>query len=264
MITSVIGQMDRNDQLVIVDAGSTDSTPDILNAYSAHITHVEVAPLKQAPAIRWGFDHFTSDLCCYLNTDDILMPGAIERIKNHFAKHPQCDAVYSHRAFIDGQSRVSRIWHLPEHRTALMGRWDYIPQETCFWRRSAMDVAGGIDASFDFAMDYDFFCRLMRNGRLERLNEFLACFREHEESKTNNLVTTIGAEEVDRVRAKYGFTTSGLWRGIGRLLRHYIELKSRLALTANLQAELQVDVNIAIRKAGHSSPADETIGEPKF
>ena len=251
MIRSVAAQLEPEDRLVIVDAGSTDATRDELERHRAEIAHVEMTPLKQAPAIRWGFDNFDSDICCYLNTDDVLLPGSIARVKAFFEHNPEQDAVYSHRVFIDAAGSVRRIWNLPAHSDMLMGRWDYIPQETCFWRREAMDSAGGIDPSFDFAMDYDFFCRLMRSASMYRMDAYLAAFRDHEESKTSNLVATLGAKEVALVREKYGLGTSGGWRLVGRMLREFVEWRSRSAFTPELQASLQQLVN--------QSSLDETM-----
>ena len=131
-----------------------------------------------------------------------------------------------------------------------MKRWDYIPQETCFWRREAMDRVGGIDASFDFAMDYDFFCRLMNDVRFERLPGFLAAFREHQTSKTQTLNDSVGADEVASVRRAHGVqntTTHWGWRAVGRALRHYVEWGSAMALSKPAIARLQAQVNQATR-----------------
>ncbi len=238
MIRSVVTQLDEGDQFVIVDAGSTDATPGILERYADRITHVEVTPLKQAPAIRWGFERYQADLCGYLNTDDLLLPGAVAKVKAFFDTHPEAGAVYSNRAFIDAESRLTRVWHLLRHSNALMGRWDYIPQETCFWRSQAMHIAGGIDPAFDFAMDYDFFCRLMATTTMHHVDDFLAAFRDHDQSKTANLVDSVGAKEVEIVRQRYGYATNGVWRLVGKLLRHTIDIRSAAYLTNKRRAQL--------------------------
>ena len=84
----------------------------------------------------------------YLNSDDVLAPGALDFVARYFAAHPEVDAIYSHRIFIDENNLVTRYWILPPHHTWMMQRWDYIPQETCFWRRRIYDKVGGIDPSF--------------------------------------------------------------------------------------------------------------------
>jgi hypothetical protein len=53
-------------------------------------------------------------------------------------------------------------------------------------------------------MDYDLFVRMMRSGKFRRVNRILAVFRQHESSKTTKIYDTIGAEEIQAVREKYG------------------------------------------------------------
>lgn len=189
-------------EYVVMDGGSSDQTGEILSRYRSRLTHVESAPDGgQADAVARGFAHTTGEIMAYLNSDDMLAPGALEFVSNFFEHHPRVDALYSHRVFVDEENVVNSYWILPPHSNWLMKRWDYIPQETCFWRRRIYDKAGGIDASFEFALDYDLFARFMEHGRLVRANRFLGAFRRHSSSKTAGL--TSGHPEIDRVRAAH-------------------------------------------------------------
>jgi hypothetical protein len=47
-------------------------------------------------------------------------------------------------------------------------------------------------------------------AKFVRVNRFLGVFREHEEAKTSQLLTTVGAAETNRVREKYGITLGRL------------------------------------------------------
>ena len=46
-------------------------------------------------------------------------------------------------------------WIMPRHDPKVLEWIDYVPQETMFWRKRAWDLAGGIDPSFQFALDWD-------------------------------------------------------------------------------------------------------------
>ena len=76
---------------------------------------------------------------------------------------------------VNAQNRVVGYWILPEHENHFLQRYDLIPQETCFWRRSLFEKAGNIDASYRFAMDYDLFVRFMNHGVLSATHP--ACLR---------------------------------------------------------------------------------------
>jgi glycosyltransferase involved in cell wall biosynthesis len=204
-IRSVLLQGYPNLEYVVMDGGSTDETPQILKRYEKQLAHVESArDGGQADAVLRGFAYTHGEIMAYLNSDDLLAPGALEFAGKFFLEHPHVDAVYSHRVFIDESNLVDSYWILPAHRNWMMKRWDYIPQETCFWRRRIYEEVGGIDPSFQFALDYDLFVRFMERGRMERVNRFLGAFRRHAASKTAGLMEGRVHPEVARVRKGHG------------------------------------------------------------
>ena len=189
-------------EYVVMDGGSSDQTTEILSRYQSRLTHVESAPDGgQADAVARGFAHTTGEIMAYLNSDDMLAPGALQFVSTFFDQHPRVDVLYSHRVFVDEANVVESYWILPSHSNWLMKRWDYIPQETCFWRRRIYEEVGGIDSSFEFALDYDLFARFMEHGRFVRADRFLGAFRRHSASKTAGLAA--GHAEIDRVRAAH-------------------------------------------------------------
>jgi glycosyltransferase involved in cell wall biosynthesis len=229
-IRSVLRQGYSRLEYVVMDGGSTDGTAEILKKYESQLTHVESAPDRgQADAVSRGFGHSSGEIMAYLNSDDLLAPGALDFVAQFFSDNPQVDAIYSHRVFIDDANIVDKYWILPEHRNWLMKRWDYIPQETCFWRRRIYEQAGGINASFQFALDYDLFVRFMELGRMERVNRFLGAFRQHAASKTATLKEGIVHPEVARVRKVnhiwfprgHGFMELGLSRWVESQSRNF-------------------------------------------
>ncbi len=93
---------------------------------------------------------------------------------------------------------------MPRHEADSIEWIDYVPQETLFWRKRAWDVAGGIDPSFQFALDWDLLARFHQAGcRIVRLPYFLGCFRVHPQQKTSQVIHTTGAEEMARIRLRF-------------------------------------------------------------
>jgi len=201
-ITSVLEQQDVSVQYIVVDGLSDDQTPRVLDTYRNRIdTLIVEKDSGQADALAKGFALAKAEFVCYLNSDDYLFPGALKRAIDALRSRRDVDLVYSHRTYVDAEDRFLRYWNLPRHCNYIHLRWDFIPQETCVWRRKAMDSVGGIDRTYNFAMDYDLFARMMRAGqRFIRLPLFLAAFREHARSKTTRLMDSLGASEVQRVQ----------------------------------------------------------------
>jgi glycosyltransferase involved in cell wall biosynthesis len=210
-VRSVLLQSYANLEYIVMDGGSTDATCRALAPYRHLLSHfVSERDQGQADALARGFERTTGDIMGYLNSDDMLAPDALHFIADYFQTHPKIDAIYSHRCLVNAQNRVMGYWILPTHNNYLMQRFDLIPQETCFWRRRLFEMAGNIDASYRFAMDYDLFVRFMKQGVIARVNRVLGAFRVHDESKTMRLLATLGEEEKQRVLNRYDLTIN--WR----------------------------------------------------
>ena len=129
-----------------MDGGSTDDTVSRLARYKDQFSFFASEPDNgQADAIAKGFARSSGEIMAYLNSDDLLAPGTLHFVAKFFKGHPDVDCIYSHRCTVDENDRVVWYWILPPHQDSLMKRWDFIPQETCFWRRSLFEKAGNID-----------------------------------------------------------------------------------------------------------------------
>ncbi len=192
---------------IVMDGGSKDDSVEVIRAREAKLKHWQSKPDKgQAAAIREGFSHTDcgpDDLMAYLNSDDLFTPGAVDFVVKWFALHPEVDVVYGHRIIINEKDEEVGRWVLPPHDPEVLGLVDFVPQETLFWRKRIYDAVGGIDPSFQFAMDWDFLLRLRNAGaRIERLPWFLGCFRVHEAQKTQASINDVGAREIEQLRRR--------------------------------------------------------------
>ena len=229
-IRSVLMQGYPKLELIVMDGGSRDATTDVIRKYRAHLKYAESKKDKgQADAVVRGFKHSTGEIMAYLNSDDMLAPGALEFVAQYFQDHPEVDMVYSHRVIVDDDNKVTGHWILPQHSDWYMQRWDYIPQETCFWRRSIYEKVGGIDRTYRFALDFDLFVRYMRAGAcIRRVDRFLGAFRVHEVSKTSSeLHVGTVHPEVARVWRTYKVRLAR-WQEMPAVgIREWIDVKSR-------------------------------------
>jgi ADP-heptose:LPS heptosyltransferase/GT2 family glycosyltransferase len=191
----------------VQDGGSQDRSVEIIRRYADRLAGWHSGKDRgQSDAIRQGFDQLPGepgDIMAWLNSDDLLAPRALRFIGEYFVRHPQVDVVYGHRIIIDDLDREIGRWILPPHDRAALEWIDYVPQETLFWRRRAWDAVGGLDPSFQFALDWDLLARFQQAGaRIVRLPYFLGCFRLHSEQKTSAHIHTTGQEEMTRIRTR--------------------------------------------------------------
>ncbi len=222
-IDSVLNQDYPRLEYVVQDGGSTDDTPTVLDRYRHRLHHCEIRQDRgQSHAINLGFAHTTGEIMAYLNSDDLLLPGALHAVAHYFERHPEVDVVYGHRVIIDQHGLERGRWVLPPHDSEALKWADFIPQETLFWRRRIWEKVGGIDESFRFAMDWDLLLRFQEAGaRFYRLGRFLGCFRVHDSSKTVSSVNEVGLQEMDRLRRR-SFGRPVAYPEINAHLRGYI------------------------------------------
>lgn len=205
-MTSVIGQRYTNLDYIVQDGASTDESVAIIKRHESQLKYwSSEKDSGQSDALVRGFAHMDCgphDIMAYLNSDDMLMPGALDYVAAEFACHPELDVIYGHRVMIDETDREIGRWVTPRHDPQVLAHSDLVPQETLFWRRRIYDRAGGIDPSFHFAMDWDLLVRFSAAGaRMRRVPYFLGLFRVHDAQKTSVAIDDIGKAEMDRIRA---------------------------------------------------------------
>jgi glycosyltransferase involved in cell wall biosynthesis len=202
-IESVLGQNYPSLEYVVQDGGSDDGSRQILDRYSPQLHHWESASDGgQTSALNRGFARTSGEVMSYLNSDDLLLPGALSYVARFLHNHPEVEVVYGHRVLIDEVGLEIGRQVIPRHNDRVLSWADFIPQETVFWRRAAWERAGAtFDESFQCAMDWDLLVRLREVGaRMVRLPRFLGAFRVHGDQKTSALGPTIGVDEMERIR----------------------------------------------------------------
>jgi glycosyltransferase involved in cell wall biosynthesis len=204
-LESVLGQGYPRLEYIVQDGGSRDGTAAILERHRARLARCVSAPDGgQAHALNLGFAGSQGEVMGYLNSDDLLVAGALHAVAAAFACHPEVDVVYGHRIVIDTDDREIGRWVLPAHDDAVLSWADYVPQETLFWRRRIWERAGArLDESFRFALDWDLLLRFRDAGaRFLRLPRFLGCFRLHAAQKTSSHMEDLGLVEMARLRER--------------------------------------------------------------
>jgi len=169
---------------IVVDGASTDGTCEILKRYSAqpgweHLRWISEPDRGQSDAINKGFRMASGDLIAWLNSDDYLLPGALQAIAQYAAKYPSMDIVYGDSIFVNKQGNLLRA--KKEHRfdfRVLLYYGCYIQSNTSFYRKHLIDDGLLLQDSYRVCMDWEYYVRLAANGiTFGYLNRPIAAFR---------------------------------------------------------------------------------------
>lgn len=183
-IESVLSQNYPIVEYIIVDGNSSDRTLEIIREYQnrSDFPHTIKAVLSEPDngmydAIAKGFEMATGDIFCYLNSDDIFEPNALNSVGEHFAKNPKDQVIYHEDVVLVEGWKYPNINQPARLTTSDLLSGHILFQDGVFWRRKAYECIGGVRRDLKLAGDFDLWLRLSARFRLVRRPNHVSCFR---------------------------------------------------------------------------------------
>jgi glycosyltransferase involved in cell wall biosynthesis len=240
-IQSVLSQEYSNLEYVVIDGGSTDESPAIIEKYRDRLHFACSEPDGgHISAINKGFSHTSGEIMAWLNSDDMYFPWTLRTVSSIMTALPQIEWLttlrpaywdyhgfcidvgtdipgFSREAFLDG----CYIAPTPKGSGDMLGYYPPLQQESTFWRRSLWERAGGqVDTQFKLAADFDLWGRFYEHGELYGTSAPLAGFRLQYTQKTKQWSAYVAdaQKSIDGLRKRLGWK-SDKGRRIGMRLR---------------------------------------------
>lgn len=205
-IESVLAQSYPELEHIVVDGMSSDDTAEILARYP-HLRVIRERDSGQADAINKGFKSATGEIFCFLNSDDTFEPGALQRVAQEIDPDSGRYIVMGRCRFIDDEDRFIGVEHpsaFESHKRVLEIWKGYaIPQPAVFWRREVWEACGPLDDREALMLDYDLFCRFSRHYKFFVIDQIVANYRLHAESKTGAVDDERRLREAIQVSRRY-------------------------------------------------------------
>ncbi len=208
-ILSVLNQDYPNIEYIVIDGGSTDGSVDIIKKYENRLAFWISEPDNgQSQAINKGFKRAAGEIFNWLNSDDLLMPGATTIAAHYLNKYPELGMVYGDRLIVDENDNVLKCVELPSFRRCFYRFGRFLPQETGFFRREMWNRANGLNENLHISMDRDLWLKFMKIGKIYHIPFVMGSWRQHANAKSYLAFgpqhgSGKGCEEKARVEAKH-------------------------------------------------------------
>ncbi len=181
-IESVFAQTMDDFELIVVDDGSTDGSREIIESYLVDprvrfrpVDHIGQAKARNA-AIEWA----RAPLIAFLDADDEWLPEKLAKQVALFDRDPSLGVVYSRRFLVDESGREIPYEQPPFYRGDVareMFHDNFVCFSTALVRRLVLEHIGLLDASWDLAVDYEFWLRVIAHYRFDFVDEPLVKYR---------------------------------------------------------------------------------------
>ncbi|MCB0194135.1 MAG: glycosyltransferase [Anaerolineae bacterium] len=187
-IRSVLLQGYPNLEYSIIDGGSSDGSVEIIRKYEPWLSYwVSERDRGQAHAINKGFARATGDLLGWINSDDMLLPGALRQFGRSFSKHPESillGDIINYREYL-GLQKLDRQKNVSFKTILEPWRYDmHWQQPGVYFPRKVFTQIGLFDENLHYVFDWDWMCRALQKFDVHYLHIPVAQFRLHYQSKT--------------------------------------------------------------------------------
>jgi len=186
-IESVLAQDYPGVEYIIMDGGSTDETAAVVKDYSSRVVFVSERDRGQSHAINKGFQRARGEVLAWINSDDILLRGAVGKAVGAFGDDARIGAVYGEGYLMDeaGHLTARFPYTQPFDLWRLTHLSDYILQQSVFFRKHAVAEVGWLREELHYTMDWDLLIRIGKRYPLRRIPEYLGCIRDYGDTKTS-------------------------------------------------------------------------------
>lgn len=259
-VDSVINQSYSNIEIIVVDDGSTDKTPDILRTYGDKIKYIRQENQGPSSAVNKGIRSANGSLICWLGSDDLYMPNKIERQVEFLQNDQSISVVYSDYITIDSYGNEINKVHIShpsqEKFTRMLLIRNFINGSTVMMRRECLDNVGFYDENLGADPDGDMWFRLLKNGyKFGHIPEPLVKYRWHQNNVSHNVGLMRNCKDKVRLKVIQQFSVQELFGDViankGSLSNAYEEIAWHLFRDFNLKsAEAALKISYDLREKG--------------
>jgi glycosyltransferase involved in cell wall biosynthesis len=193
-IQSALNQTYENTEIIIVDDGSTDDTPDLCRKYAgeSRVRYIRKRNGGIGSALNTGISAMKGEWFKWLSSDDYLQPEAVELLLRK-AHDVNGKIIYSSYRVVDAKNEV--IDFCPEYQRSYLDFVAHLVRahigngSSILIHRSVFEKVGLFDESLKSGEDYEFWLRacLLHKYRFHCLQAFVLNYRKHQKQLSSQI-----------------------------------------------------------------------------
>lgn len=192
-VQSVLGQSYKDFELVVVDDGSTDKTPEILKKFGSKFRYIRQKNKGASAALNAGIKASKGDFLAWLSSDDVYLPTKLDEQMKFFEEHPEASLVYTDFCVIDEKGKILREVRLPFYPNKKdfilnMIRGNFINGSSVVFKKECIDRIGFFDESMVLHADENMWFRMLKHFSFGSVPKVLLKYREHAKMASKDLV----------------------------------------------------------------------------
>lgn len=196
-IESALAQTYWPVEVIVVDDGSTDRSPEIAQRFPVRYIRQPNRGLTKSRNL--GVRKCRGSYVVFLDADDRLKPNAIKAGFRVLAEHPECAMAVGDHIFVSREGRRLAGSHkkcLPASHYEALLKSNFIEMiSTVLFRRSVLEDVGGFDTGLRVAEDYELYLRIAKDYPICCHPTVIAEYRMHQANVSHNsalmLATTL-------------------------------------------------------------------------
>ena len=204
-IDSILSQGYPELEYIIIDGGSTDNSVEIIRKYAKHLAWwVSEKDRGQSHAINKGLARCTGEIFNWINSDDLLCPGALHAVAEAWRRTPGRIIAGNVEQF-DGRGVRAIVRAGGQTLRNFVRFWEAEGfgwnQQGTFAPTAALKAIGGVREDLRYCMDYHMMVRLLQEGvKVCYVERTLGRYRFHSASKTVAETSKFRLERVTMLR----------------------------------------------------------------
>ena len=181
-VDSALNQTYKDFEIIVIDDGSKDNTPNILENYDNKIRWKSQKNKGQAFAINEGINMAKGKYIAYLDADDVCLPERFENQVKYLDEHSNVGLVYSDRYQINENGIIQRVIKSQPHDNFVLLQNNYIPRSAVMHKRECLNEVGLFDESITGDDDWDMWIRISEKFEMGYIGKPLVKYRVHKEN----------------------------------------------------------------------------------